>query len=310
MNPEIENLINMALADGEVTEKERSIILKKAEVLDLDVDEVEMILDGRIALIVKENTTEQIKNNKEGDIQKCPSCGSPVTSFSLTCNYCGHEFRNTKSSHTIQDFFKEFKIIPKEQQSNFINNYPIPNNKEDILEFLSLAIGNCNYSILVEKNTYKEREILAWQNKVNTIIHKGKIAFANDNSLFLIQEFEKELSKITRKNFIVRNRKEIIGMGLTLIILIFGFVPYWSNQNKNHDLEVNKEKERLELVMNKVNNLIDGKEYEKSKIFISQLKWEYSDAYSHRDTDELKKSWDEKREKMLLEIENKIKRDN
>ena len=69
MNPEIENLINMALADGEVTEKERSIILKKAEVLDLDVDEVEMILDGRIALIVKENTTEQTKSNKEGNIK-------------------------------------------------------------------------------------------------------------------------------------------------------------------------------------------------------------------------------------------------
>ena len=57
MNPEIENLINMALADGEVTEKERAIILKKADALDLDVDEVEMILDGRIALIVKENTS-------------------------------------------------------------------------------------------------------------------------------------------------------------------------------------------------------------------------------------------------------------
>ena len=31
MNSEIENLINMALADGEVTEKERGIILRKAE---------------------------------------------------------------------------------------------------------------------------------------------------------------------------------------------------------------------------------------------------------------------------------------
>ena len=53
MHTEIENLINMALADGEVTEKERAIILRKAESLGIDKDEVEMILDGRIALIHK-----------------------------------------------------------------------------------------------------------------------------------------------------------------------------------------------------------------------------------------------------------------
>ena len=48
MHPEIDNLIYMALADGEVTEKERAIILRKAEALGADKDETEMILDGKI----------------------------------------------------------------------------------------------------------------------------------------------------------------------------------------------------------------------------------------------------------------------
>ena len=30
MNPEIEKLIDLALADGEITDKERSVILKKS----------------------------------------------------------------------------------------------------------------------------------------------------------------------------------------------------------------------------------------------------------------------------------------
>ena len=47
MHPEIENLINMAIADGEVTEKERAIILRKAEGFGEDKDEVEMILEVR-----------------------------------------------------------------------------------------------------------------------------------------------------------------------------------------------------------------------------------------------------------------------
>ena len=45
MNPEIEKLIDLAIADGEITDKERSVILKKAEKLGEDPDEVEMILD-------------------------------------------------------------------------------------------------------------------------------------------------------------------------------------------------------------------------------------------------------------------------
>lgn len=51
MNPEIEKLIEMALADGRVTDKEREIILRKAEKLGLDVDEVEMYLEGKENLV-------------------------------------------------------------------------------------------------------------------------------------------------------------------------------------------------------------------------------------------------------------------
>lgn len=46
MHPDLEKLILLALADGVVSEKEREIILRKAEKLDLDVDEVEMYLEG------------------------------------------------------------------------------------------------------------------------------------------------------------------------------------------------------------------------------------------------------------------------
>ena len=48
MNPEIEKLIEMAFVDGQVTDKEREIILRKAEKVGLDVDEVEMYLEGFI----------------------------------------------------------------------------------------------------------------------------------------------------------------------------------------------------------------------------------------------------------------------
>jgi hypothetical protein len=69
MNPEIENLIKMALADGQVTDKEREIILRKAEKLGLDVDEVEMYLEGSLdhnkphnSSIIIEDTAVNLEN--------------------------------------------------------------------------------------------------------------------------------------------------------------------------------------------------------------------------------------------------------
>lgn len=61
MHPEIDKLIEMALTDGQVTEKEREIILRKAEKLGLDVDEVEMALEVRV---VSSNSFTPIEKQK------------------------------------------------------------------------------------------------------------------------------------------------------------------------------------------------------------------------------------------------------
>lgn len=221
MNSEIENLINMALADGEVTEKERAIILKKADALGLDVDEVEMILDGRIALIVKENTTEQIKSNKEGDYKKCPSCGSPVTSFSTKCSDCGHEFRNIESSNVTKEFFNQLQLIVAEEsnrkgthflssinseqinlriaqrQVSLISSFPVPNSKEDILEFLSMAFPEANKKVawnfkLANHYTYQLKK--AYLAKFEQIIIKAKFSLKDDiKTINEIEYYSKQL---------------------------------------------------------------------------------------------------------------------
>ena len=66
MNPEIEKLIEMAIADGQVTDKEREIILRKAEKSGIDVDEMEMYLEGRLGSsnINFENSNQNQELNK------------------------------------------------------------------------------------------------------------------------------------------------------------------------------------------------------------------------------------------------------
>ena len=236
MNQEIENLINMALADGEVTEKERAIILRKAESLGLDKDEVEMILDGKIALYKKGQSMSQStfhqRSNKEGDLRKCPSCGAPAPSFNTKCSDCGHEFRNTEASTYVNQFFKQIqeiesiergKPVEKEKSLNslFVGNYfadlenekriatriansistfPVPNTKEDILEFLSLALPQANIKVrkvffqTVNEDIPKETMKKAWKSKCEQIIMKARFSMKDDkNTLEEIEYYAKQI---------------------------------------------------------------------------------------------------------------------
>ena len=80
-NEQIENLINLALADGELTEKEKQILFKKAEAEGIDLDEFEMVLNSK--LFEKQQTIKNVapsvaspKSDKFGDVRKCPACAS------------------------------------------------------------------------------------------------------------------------------------------------------------------------------------------------------------------------------------------
>lgn len=238
MHPEIENLINMALADGEVTEKERGIIMRKAEALGEDKDEVEMILDGKIALLKKEQSSAQTttapKSNKEGDLKKCPSCGAPVQAFSTKCPDCGHEFRNIDTSNSVKDLVNQLEqaeikarnsksggglvgglmnmidgetAMEKriyEAKSSIISTFPVPNTKEDILEFLALSVAQVN-SIKIGtmikfagtsgtygyKITYKN----AWLSIANKVIMKARFSMNEDKrTLEEIEYYAKQLN--------------------------------------------------------------------------------------------------------------------
>lgn len=56
MHPELEKLIDMVVADGQITEKERAVVIKKAIALDVDPDEAEIYLDGRLHQIIEERS--------------------------------------------------------------------------------------------------------------------------------------------------------------------------------------------------------------------------------------------------------------
>jgi hypothetical protein len=227
MHPEIENLINMALADGEVTEKERGIIMRKAESLGLDIDEVEMILNGQIALSKKQNhnsLSSKATSTKEGEIKKCPACGAIVQSFSTKCSDCSHEFRNTVTTSSIQKLFEMLNELEgtrnestalgglnnvfgqafglknktESRKQELISNFPVPNTKEDILEFLSLALPKTKKMGFFGADGYtrKAHNEMAdiWIGKCHQIIMKARFSMKDDKkTLEEIEYYAKQI---------------------------------------------------------------------------------------------------------------------
>jgi hypothetical protein len=176
-NEQLEKLIEMALMDGELTEKEKQILFKKAEGMGVDLDEFEMVLEAK--LFEKQKSMEQEKpktkeaapkSDKFGDVKKCPACGSMVQSFQIKCIDCGHEFSNIESNASINKLFEMLNDAENERKDEgmsvgkalggmfanayglgggdkvdskkktIISNFPIPTTKGDIVEFLSLAV--------------------------------------------------------------------------------------------------------------------------------------------------------------------------
>ena len=173
---ELKKLIDAAMTDGIITSKEREVITKKAAALGMDADEVDVYLDAEIQNT--EQAADMAKRDKIGPV--CPQCGKQVPPLTLKCE-CGYEFTNEKQSYSMQilserlnaisltdDELKEIKEAAEadkagkrsdflaSKQINMITTFPVPNTKEDIIDFLSTSISLANKEIgfLDKKKNY------------------------------------------------------------------------------------------------------------------------------------------------------------
>lgn len=203
------------------------------------------------------------RNKKEnGKVHKCPNCGSPLKSFESTCPYCQAEIREIKVSDSIEEFTKGLERIQSRPMSkyeenpsflkkmvgkdfnkedakekfeeefeekrtndlvNYIINYPIPNSKEDLLEFMILSSFNVNV-----QNDSSDEVQKAWLTKMEQIVQKAKITIKNPEDLNKITElYEKKMEELRKKK--IRNIIKIICI-IMLYFLLFGFIanPIWT----------------------------------------------------------------------------------
>lgn len=95
---ELNALIQQYLTDGVLTDKERQVILNKAEKMGLDRDEIDLYLDAEVQKI--DQQTDAAVRKQKG--KTCPYCGAPIPQLADKCPECG-QFITPEASDELKE---------------------------------------------------------------------------------------------------------------------------------------------------------------------------------------------------------------
>lgn len=301
MHPEIEKLIDLALADGQLTDKERNVILKKATELGIDADEIEIVLEGRLHQI----QANQAKPAKEkiGNIKTCPACGASIRSMELSCSDCGHVFTNVKANSTVQKLFEELQKIEHSEsnkasesffdkldttgqkkrlaiatrQSSVISSFPIPNSKEDLLELISMAVAESTKSTNDQGlGTHDGSDLIkkAWITKGEQALIKAKLLCRDDaGTMLFLNDCQNRIDGARKSES--RKIKPIVKI-LAAFIVLMGFIFFMANKEGGDE---DKEQQKLDKIEQQINAAIEAKDFDKAMVLTEQLTWTWKLNY-------------------------------
>ena len=232
----LEELIDAALEDGVLTEKEKQVLFKKAQAMGVDLDEFEMVLDARLVKAQKAEKEKAAqaqsaapKSNKLGDVKKCPACGAMVQSFQGTCPECGYAFEGIDANSAVKELSSLLqKTSDNKQMEKIIDNYPIPMEKAALMAFITWLRPQSTDSKNPLANSYLK--------KYSECINKIRVSFANDKELQpLLSYYESDVKKVRNQKiirFTLKNKWFWVGAAV-IFILILILIP--APLNKNSD---------------------------------------------------------------------------
>ena len=177
---------------------------------------------------------------KDGKVYKCPYCGEILPSNVVTCPGCGKEIRDRNLSRAAQKFNDELKqISDKNEKIEFIKTYFIPNNKEDVFEFMFMSSSN----YLESYNRDSKLEIAeAWLTKVNQCYEKARFLFTNQNDIDQITDIYKKT--ITAKKDKNAKTNKVLIYGILLLILtvvLFAVASVFMSRTKKIEIPATEE---------------------------------------------------------------------
>ena len=229
----------MALLDkvgkviGKTSQGIRDVAKTVSNVAQETRDKMEKERIDKAAQKEEQHIEEQERQAEEA--RRCPKCGQPLSGITAVCPLCGYEVRNAKTADAISNLTKEInklnqkrntvmdKLSSKlsgrnesptdEKIASLIQNFVVPNTKEEIFEFMILAAGYMDAKFLAGKQKVSEVAdvvIKAWAGKFEQTFQKAKFAFGLDRDFSKIEElYNGKMKEIEEaKRFVLFRRKK------------------------------------------------------------------------------------------------------
>lgn len=173
----------------------------------------EITQDRQERLVQKEVERQAEKEREAVQDKKCPKCGHSLNGINAVCPLCGYELKNAKVADSISELTNEINKLNQKRntvkdalatkvsgrQSNptdekiasLIQNFVVPNTKEDIFEFMILAAGYMDVKFLAGRQKVSEVSdiiIKAWASKFEQTYQKANLSFGQDADFKKIQD--------------------------------------------------------------------------------------------------------------------------
>ena len=284
---------------------------------------------------------ETRKQEFVGIIKKCPNCGQILKSFQAKCPACGLELQEIEVSKGAIKFAEYYaKIEDEKQRIEWVKNFPVPNSREDLIEFALLANQQvCAHAktsgekwkslssffsdfreerhqlnawarmrgkVIDEKLT-DEDFFIAWKQKFDFVYKKAKISFADDPQTLaqfeiLADEVKKANEKLEAAKAHHKTNRIFSFVGLGLFLSLFYVVLPIVLSTRESPTE--KETARLERLETDIQSDISNGNFESAELKLSALRWQEGSAdnnYYKAD----RETWDAKREVLQKQIDSK-----
>ena len=159
---ELVDLLEQYLTDGVMTAKERAVLLRKAEAMNVDKDEFDLYIDAEIQKI--DQKTDAIKRQSKGKV--CPFCEASIPMLADKCPECGGNItpQATKELEEIIDKLEDALV-------NFKSGKDIEKSKAEVERYIRKANlyyeNNTKIKLLVREveNEIKNATIIASKEK-------------------------------------------------------------------------------------------------------------------------------------------------
>ena len=183
---------------------------------------------------ISQRTTESQSERKsifDGMEHKCPKCGESLKAFEAICPTCKFELRGTKTSSAVQDLANKLEtaILDREKIS-IIKNFPVPNTREDIVEFFLWASANFD-EVYYSEHLDIEDISDAWLTLIERCYLKATFSpanFSKSEMQSLRERYDEIQRRKNKKTFLKKYNIPIISISIALatflIIAIINFI--------------------------------------------------------------------------------------